>query len=70
MTGCTDAVLQAVRRELQLRREQLDLSSDVVEVTVTVKLQAGTTWVRGTVYEEQRAFRSSAEQRAHERRTS
>lgn len=55
----TDIVLEAVQRELEARRSHLDSAGDVGEVTITVKLNAGTTWVRGVVYHEERVYRSS-----------
>jgi hypothetical protein len=54
VTGCADAVLLAVRREVEQRRALLDAAVDLGEVTIRVKLQAGTSWVRGTVWEEER----------------
>ena len=50
----TDAVLRAVREDLERRRLQLDAADDVVSITLTIKLQVGTAWVRGTRYEEER----------------
>jgi hypothetical protein len=58
VTGCADAILAAVRRELEQRRAHLDAADDVGEVTVTVKLQAGTTWVRGVAWREERMVRA------------
>lgn len=58
MNGCADAILQAVKREVDQRRQHLDGSDDVGEVTVTVKLQAGTTWVRGVIWQEERLCRT------------
>lgn len=55
--GCADAILAAIRRELEQRRAVLDGASDLGEVTVRVRLQAGTTWVRGVVWEEERVYR-------------
>lgn len=54
MSSRSDAVLAAIRRELASRRAYLDAAPDVVEITVTLKLQAGTTWVRGVVWQEER----------------
>lgn len=53
-----EVIVQALAREVRQRATSIDASPDVAEVTVTVKLQAGTTWVRGTVYQEQRVMRS------------
>lgn len=50
--------MQAVSRELRQRQAVLDAAGDLAEVTITVKLQAGTTWVRGTVFQEERVYRS------------
>ena len=57
MTGCADAILAAVRREIELRRAIIDASSDLGEVTITIRLQAGTSWVRGLIWEEERVYR-------------
>lgn len=54
MQGCASAVLQALRREVEQRAAHIDGSSDIGEITVTIKLQAGTTWVRGVTYQEER----------------
>lgn len=48
------SILTALRREIELRRTYLDGAADVVEVQVTVKLQAGTTWVKGVDWHESR----------------
>jgi hypothetical protein len=57
VTGCADALLSAVRREIEQRRALLDAASDLGEVTVRVRLQAGTAWVKGVVWEEERVYR-------------
>lgn len=54
----TGAILRAVARELRQRAVVIDASTDLAEVTVTVKLQAGTTWVRGTEFREERVYRA------------
>lgn len=51
-------VLAALQKEIAERRSHLDTATDIAEVTVTVKLQAGTTWVRGTHYCEERVMRA------------
>jgi len=53
----TRALAQAIQRELSTRKAHLDAATDLSEVTVTVKLQAGTTWVRGVVWQEQTVLR-------------
>lgn len=57
MIGCADALLTAFRREVEQRRTQLDGATDLGEVTVTLRLQAGTSWVRGVVWGEERVYR-------------
>lgn len=59
----SEVIVQALAREVRQRAASIDGSDDVAEVTVTVKLQAGTTWVRGTVYQEQRVVRSRENER-------
>lgn len=54
----TQAVLGAIQRELKERQPSLDGAAEVSEVQLTVRLQAGTTWVRGTEYREERVFRT------------
>lgn len=56
-TTRAQAVLEAVRRELAERRAHLDAADNITEVTITVKLQPGTTTVRGTVYHDERTVR-------------
>lgn len=53
----TSAIADAIRQELSARRERLDADDKLGEVTVTVKLQAGTSWVRGVVWQEERVCR-------------
>lgn len=53
----TKAIADAMRRELDLRRTQIDAATDLGEVTIVVKLNAGTTWVRGVVWQEERVCR-------------
>lgn len=57
MKGCATAIRDAVLREVAQRAQHLDAADDLGEVTVTVKLQAGTTWVRGVVWQESRVVR-------------
>jgi hypothetical protein len=58
MNGTADAIKQAMTRELDLRRAAIDGASDIGEVTITVKLSAGTAWIRGVRYQEERVFAS------------
>lgn len=58
MTGCADAVLAAIRRELESRRPFIDAQNDLGEIAITVRLQAGTAWVRGVQYQEERVYRA------------
>lgn len=53
------AISQALSQELHDRRAHLDASTNLAEVTVTIKLQAGTTWVRGVVWQEERLCRNT-----------
>lgn len=50
----TDVISAELRKQLDMRRSLLDSATDLGEVTITVKLQVGTTWVRGIVWEEER----------------
>lgn len=54
------ALADAMREQILLRREVLDRSTDLAEVTVTVKLSAGTTWVRSVVWSELRTKRKGS----------
>lgn len=56
-TTLTRALAAALQQELTARRDYLDAATDIAEVCVTVKLQAGTTWVRGVVWEEEKTRR-------------
>lgn len=51
------AILAVIQREINDRRASIDASNDLAEVTITVKLQAGTQWVRGTQYCEERIMK-------------
>jgi hypothetical protein len=57
MTGCTDAILATLRREIEQRRAVLDAAGDLGEVTLRVRLHAGTSTVKGVVWEEERVYR-------------
>lgn len=50
-------ILNALAQEVRMRASIIDKDDELAEVTVTVKLQAGTTWVRGTEYHEERISR-------------
>ena len=50
----SQTILTALRKELEQRKGYLNEATDIVEVTLTVKLQAGTSWVRGIVWQEER----------------
>lgn len=60
MIGCTDAIAAAVRREIEQRRSLLDAATDLGQVTIQVRLHAGTTSIRGVVWEEERIYRRLA----------
>ena len=57
MTGSADAILAAIRREIEVRRALLDGATDLAEVTIQVKLQTGTSLIRGLTWTDERAFR-------------
>jgi hypothetical protein len=57
--GTADALLATMRREVELRRTVLDAATDLGEVTIRIRLQAGTAWVRGVVWEEERVYRKA-----------
>lgn len=59
MIGSTDAIVATIRRELEQRRALLEAATDLGEVTIRVRLQAGTPWIRGVVWEEERIYRKS-----------
>lgn len=64
MKGCASAVLQALRTEIEQRAQHLDNAADIGMITISVKLQAGTTWVRGVTYQEERVVRTQPYHRA------
>lgn len=55
----TEAILAALTKEVEERRRMIDGAEDLGEVSLTVRLQAGTTLVRGVVWEEERVYRVS-----------
>lgn len=57
MTSRAQVIQEAVLKELSVRRDHIDKSTDLAEVQITVKLQAGSTWVRGIVWQEERIWR-------------
>ena len=57
----TDVVLVAMRRELQERRNSIDAAADVAEITLTIRLQPGTSWIRATQYAEERIMRARSQ---------
>lgn len=52
-----EVIAAALRKEVIERAASLDRADDLGEVTVTIKLQAGTTWVRSVVWQEERFCR-------------
>jgi len=50
-------LLAAVQHEIESRRASIDRAEDLAEVTVTLRLQAGTSWLRGVVWREERLCR-------------
>lgn len=57
MIGCADAILAAVRREIEQRRAMIDAAGDLGEVSVRIRLQAGTVAIRSVLWEEERIYR-------------
>jgi hypothetical protein len=54
----TDAIMAALRREVERRRQFLDAhSADLAEVVIRVRLNAATGVVKGIVWEEERVYR-------------
>lgn len=53
----SEAISAAVRAQLAERAALLDKAEDLGEITITVKIQAGTTWIRGVVWQEERVCR-------------
>ena len=51
--GRASAVLDELRRQVEQRRASLDHADDLGEITITIKLQAGTCSVRGVVWSEE-----------------
>lgn len=68
MTGCADAIQKAIVEAIAERRAMIDRADDLGEVTVSIKIQAGTTWIRGVVWTEERLCRNgNGERRAPSR---
>ncbi len=57
-TSRTIAIGAALKRELDQRREYLDAAADIGEVTITLRLQPGTTWVKRVTWQEERLCRN------------
>lgn len=53
----TQAIAAAITRELDRRRLLIDVATDLGEVTITVRLQAPSAWVRGVEWTEERVYR-------------
>ena len=53
----TETILDAVRLRLEERRSLFDRATDLGEVTIKIKLQAGSTLVRAVEVSEERVFR-------------
>lgn len=50
-------LLAAIAKEIADRRAHLDTVPDLIQITISVKLTAGTVTVRGTQYSEERRER-------------
>lgn len=57
--GRAAVIMNELRLQLDQRRASLDQANDLGEITITIKLQAGTDWVRGVVWQEERVRRST-----------
>lgn len=55
--GRTDIILQVIRKRLEEQRAVIDNATDLGEVTLSVKLNAGTMHVRSVSYSEERVNR-------------
>lgn len=53
-SGLSSVVLDVVRRQIEERRAVLDRAQDLGSVTITVRLYAGTTNVKGVIWQEDR----------------
>jgi hypothetical protein len=58
----TGIILAAITKQLDLRRAVLDQAEDLGEVTVVVRLMAGTSTVRATVVSEHHVNRRTVAQ--------
>lgn len=56
----TSAILAAVTKQLDLRRTLIDRAEDLGEITVVVRLMAGTNMVRATVVSEEHVTRRTS----------
>jgi hypothetical protein len=50
----TSVILAEITRQLDERRQHIDEATDLGELRVTVRLNAGTVWIRSVSWEEQR----------------
>lgn len=57
MTGRADAIKRALALEAARHAASWDVAEDLGAVTITLKIQAGTSWVRGVTYTEERVLR-------------
>lgn len=61
MPSRTDAILAAVKRQLEERRALLDRGVDIGAVTITVKLHVGTIDIKSIVCSDERITRRLAD---------
>lgn len=54
-----EVLLEEVKRQITEHRGVLDASQDLAAVKITVQLQAGSSWVRGVKWEEERVCRQN-----------
>lgn len=59
MSTRAEAIATALRRELVERKDHLNAATDLGEIIISVKLQPGTTWVRGVRWTEERVCRAT-----------
>ncbi len=52
-----EALLAEVRKQVLLREALLNAADDLGEITITVRLQAGTNWIRSVTWLEERLCR-------------
>ena len=54
----SDILIEEITRQIHERRASIDSATDLGEVTLTIKLAAGSAWVRGFIWQEERVHRT------------